>query len=173
MQLEHDDECSVGWAGEDCDECAAGYSGDMCDKTAGGGAVAAAAAASSASAAATTDDDNDECSVGWAGEDCDECAAGHSGDMCTFTSLAMKESRWSELRGLHDAAMSSRALCQGFDCYKTILRNDLSPFSEHGNVSRSSFEVAMKHDPFRTNGKGRMIHYQIIDGKLCVVGGFR
>jgi hypothetical protein len=181
-----DEACSEGWAGEDCDECAPGFSGDLCDQRAPAAASAAATADDEACSEGWAGEDCDECAPGyggetcapvvqlpprdacargWTGQFCNECASGLSGDMCVSSSAEL-HSKWARYRDKHFSAVATFQPCAGVACYNLTLLTDLEPFGQPRSVLRSTFEHARTHNMERTQGKGRMNHYQIIGGKL-------
>ena len=46
------------------------------------------------------------------------------------------------------------------------MQADLEPFGELRSIPRSAFDHARTYNMERTQGKGRMNHYQILEGKL-------
>ena len=107
----------------------------------------------------------DKCAPGWAGPLCNQCATGYSGDMCDSSPEELK-SKWARYRDKHFAAVATFSPCSGIECYNSTIMTDLEPFREVGTVSRDAFEQTRSYNMDRTQGKGRMNHYQIIGGKL-------
>jgi protein glucosyltransferase len=99
--------------------------------------------------------------------DCEECAPSFFGDQCEHQGLQAARDRWSAIRGNYENALAAYTPCRGFDCYNETLQTNLQPFARGGAISRKAFEIAMDYGRNGDGpGKGRMIHYQILGGKL-------